>query len=112
MKRFQSVHKKQPRGSFLSGLKMPVMMFCAIAIMMLYGINSLEQTTTSEQRNAVQRAVTRAAVQCYAIEGIYPATVEYLEENYGFYYDRNRYKVDYRTFGSNIMPVIEVISLQ
>lgn len=52
--------------------------------------------------------MTRASVQCYAIEGRYPPSVEYLEENYGVRIDRDRYNVFYNGFASNVMPEIVI----
>jgi len=49
-------------------------------------------------------------VQCYAIEGRYPPSVAYLEENYGVKIDRERFDVFYEGFASNIMPSITVNS--
>ncbi len=57
---------------------------------------------------SLRRAVTRASVQCYAIEGRYPPSVEYLEENYGIHIDRDRYHVFYNGFASNVMPEITI----
>ena len=43
-----------------------------------------------------------------AIEGRYPPSVEYLEENYGILIDRDKYDVFYSGFASNFMPDITV----
>ena len=51
----------------------------------------------------------RAAVACYAAEGIYPPTLEYLEEHYGVQVDRERYTVVYDVFASNLMPDVTVL---
>ena len=70
-------------------------------------ITVIRRTEEEGARNLVQ-AVRRASVQCYAIEGRYPPSVEYLEENYGIAIDRERYHVFYEGFASNIMPDITV----
>ena len=44
--------------------------------------------------------------QCYAIEGRYPPSVEYLEENYAVQINRKKYNVFYDGFASNVMPEI------
>ena len=75
----------------------------AAAALMTAGVSQLSRRA----RNLVQ-AVRRASVQCYAIEGRYPPSVEYLEENYGIAIDRERYHVFYEGFASNIMPDITV----
>ena len=46
---------------------------------------------------------------CYAAEGVYPPTLEYMEEHYGIQIDRQRYTVHYEVFASNIMPDITVL---
>jgi hypothetical protein len=54
-------------------------------------------------------AIERAARQCYALEGAYPPTLEYLEENYGLMLDRDRFHYLYEVIGSNIHPIVEVL---
>ena len=64
---------------------------------------------STEGADTLRDGIRRAAVQCYAIEGRYPPSVAYLEDNYGIQIDRNRYNVFYEGFASNIMPEITVI---
>lgn len=64
------------------------------------------------EEETLRRAVTRASVQCYAIEGRYPPSVDYLEENYGINIDRKRYRVFYNGFASNVMPEITIIPIK
>ncbi len=66
----------------------------------------------AEGEETLRSAIARAVVQCYAIEGRYPPSVEYLEENYGIQIDRERYYVFYEGFASNVMPDITVISAE
>lgn len=66
----------------------------------------------AEGAENLQKSITRASVQCYAIEGRYPPSVEYLEENYGIRIDKERYAVFYDGFASNIMPDITVVPLE
>lgn len=80
----------------------------AAAALMTAGVSQLSRRTEEEGvRNLIQ-AVRRASVQCYAIEGRYPPSVDYLEENYGLAIDRKRYHVFYEGFASNVMPDITV----
>lgn len=74
------------------------------------GVNMMERRVASEGASSLRHAIARASVQCYAIEGRYPPSVEYLEENYGIRIDRDKYSVFYEGFASNIMPEITVIS--
>lgn len=61
-------------------------------------------------RKHLEDALRRAAVACYAAEGIYPPTVDYLQEHYGIQIDRQRYYVFYEVFAENVMPQITVVS--
>ena len=76
-----------------------------------FGAGSLGFLNRTGQRSqeTLRKAITRACIQCYAIEGRYPPSVEYLEENYGIQIDHDKYNVFYDGFASNIMPEITVI---
>ena len=54
-------------------------------------------------------AVRRAALTCYAVEGVYPQSLEELERGYGLAYNKDAYIVSYDAFASNIMPNIQVL---
>ena len=60
----------------------------------------------------VRDAVHDAALTCYAVEGAFPDNLEYLYENYGLAYDRDRFMVTYDAFASNHMPEIYVIAVE
>ena len=80
-----------------------------ILAMFMSGLSNLENGHRSEGREQLEDAVRRAAVACYAAEGIYPPDVEYLEEHYGIQVDRDRYTVVYDAFASNLMPDVTVL---
>ena len=95
--------KSQTKGYLLS----------AAALLLLVGVFaagalSFAGKAGRKGEESLRRAVTRASVQCYAIEGRYPPSVEYLEENYGVRIDRDRYNVFYNGFASNVMPEIVI----
>jgi hypothetical protein len=47
----------------------------------------------------------------YAVEGRYPESIDYIEENFGIFIDRTRYIVHYQIFATNVFPDIAVIEL-
>ena len=53
--------------------------------------------------------MTRSAAQCYAVEGVYPSSLEYLVENYGLVLNHDRYNIIYDSFSSNLPPTVEVL---
>ena len=80
----------------------------AAAVLMTAGVSQLSRRTEEEGARNLIQAVRRASVQCYAIEGRYPPSVEYREDNYGVSIDSERYHLFYVGFESNVMPDITV----
>ena len=76
-------------------------------------VSKVETSNDGAQTKFVTDAVRNAALTCYAVEGAYPESLDYLRSNYGLAYDENRYFVSYRVeFGSTRMPVTDVIDLE
>ena len=72
-------------------------------------LSNLSGAQDQESQRQLEDSLRRAAVACYAVEGIYPPNLEYLEEHYGLQIDRDRYVIYYDIFGSNLMPDITVL---
>lgn len=89
----------------------PMILFLLIIVLLNAGLGALSGTTAEEQLESARNAVTKAAVQCYAIEGRYPPGVAYMQDHYGLSVDTDKYLIHYMVFGSNIMPDIDVIPL-
>lgn len=66
---------------------------------------------SQEKLTSVENAVKRAAVSCYAVEGIYPPDISYLKQHYGLAVDEKKYSVFYTIYGSNMMPDIDVLPI-
>ena len=64
---------------------------------------------SAEGAGAIREAVRRGALQCYAVEGVYPPDLDYLREHYGVQVNADDYYVVYRAFSSNLPPEIRVI---
>ena len=105
MSRF--TYKKQPRTApkFL----LSVCLFFAILFLFVGGVSSLSTGTRQRQKESLENAITRGITYCYAMEGTYPESLDYLRENYGLTYDENLFFVDYRVTGSNIFPDVTII---
>ena len=87
---------------------MPVL---AIVVLLCFlgGLSNLTQGRVDEDKRRLEDVVRRAAVACYAAEGMYPPSVEYLEAHYGIQIDHDRYVVDYIPIAENLMPDITVL---
>ena len=104
--------KRLKKGwNMIKGYLATVILFGAVMGAVLNGMLSMSGRMDREGAETLRSAIARASVQCYAIEGRYPPSVRYLEENYGIRIDRERFHVFYEGFASNIMPDITVISI-
>ena len=63
----------------------------------------------NESLELAARFIRRAAVQCYALEGAYPPSLDYLKTYYGVTVDEDRCFVDYQYVAANLMPDITVL---
>ena len=87
-----------------------------LVVSIIYGIwfvaDSLSKTQDKETLAAAERAIIKASVQAYALEGRYPTGIKYLEENYGLTLDRNKYVYHYESIGANMMPIVMVYPIK
>lgn len=100
--------KKREKSLGLSGILFPVLVL-AVMLCFLTGVSNLTQGSAQEDLKQMETALRRSAVACYAAEGIYPPTLEYLEAHYGVQVDKERYTVVYEVYGSNLMPEITIL---
>lgn len=77
----------------------------ALAVLLL---GRIERANGSAETETVREAVKNAALTCYAVEGAYPDSIDYLKENYHLAYNENRYFITYDAFASNRIPDIYV----
>ena len=84
-----------------------------VVLLAVFSTSASKMSGSSEERarQIAEDAVRRAAVTCYAVEGCYPESYAYLCEHYNVRVDSDRFLVYYSVFASNIMPEIEVLSL-
>lgn len=101
------------RGEFFQKTvyALPMILFLTIGVLFLKGLTSVSDTTLSKQRESLETALNRSISQCYAVEGAYPPTLEYMEQHYGLTYDKTLFKVDYQPFGSNLFPDVTILYL-
>lgn len=65
-----------------------------------------------ESAGAIEQTIRKSALQCYAIEGVYPPDLAYLEENYGLQVNEEDFIIHYEAFSSNLPPVVRVLIRQ
>ena len=81
---------------------------CVVAFF-VFSIRNFGTYTADKQLESLENALHRDIIQCYAIEGIYPPSLSYLEEHYGLTYDNTRFFVDYHSVAGNLYPDVTVL---
>ena len=59
--------------------------------------------------SSVRDSVNAAALQCAAVEGSYPSSLEHLERYYGLQINHDDYIVMYEWFADNVPPTVTVV---
>ena len=99
------------RGNAKSALLAILLPALAVIVVLAFttALSNLQQGQADEGKRQLEDALHRAAVACYAAEGIYPPDVAYLQTHYGIQIDEDRYTVMYDVFATNLMPDITVL---
>ena len=95
--------------SFLSRIRLIYVLCPVILLVFMLGLSSIEETAVDKQWESLETALTRNITHCYAVEGYYPPSLAYLEENYGLTYDKDLFFVDYQPVASNMRPNVTII---
>ncbi len=80
-----------------------VILFLCVVLFTRMDLDMNRQAVESLRQN-----VTEACVQCYAIEGTYPASISYLEQNYGVRYDSSKYIVSLDASSKDELPEVQI----
>lgn len=106
--RFQTEKKSRSQLRLL----LSVSVFTVIFLCFYLGIQSLSADTDRRQRDSLEEALNRSITYCYAVEGAYPESLEYLTKHYGLIYDHDRFFVDYRVSGANLYPDVTILEVK
>lgn len=104
-------HDKPPlsRRRLLGRALLALALAALLALGCAWGAGRVGADLQGQGADALRSAVLRSAVQCYAVEGYYPASLDYLTEHYGLRINRDRYIVVYEAFASNLPPQVTVL---
>ena len=97
------------RDSSARNLIISLAVFVIIAVCFWCAADSVSERTQAEERMLLEAALNRSITHCYANEGTYPESLEYLTKNYGLTYDEDKFYIDYQPLGADIMPDVTVI---
>ena len=98
---------KQGRGKLIAVL---IIVIIVAAVCLTVWIRHSAADESSERIRSIRDTINERTLQCYVIEGAYPESLEYLEENYGLTVNRQEYKIVYTPYAENLPPDVQVIS--
>ena len=85
-------------------------LICAALLLLIaaavFSAASVSRKIDQDRQSLVENTIRNYAVQCYALEGFYPETLQYQEDNYTLELNRKQYVYHYRFIGSNMLPEI------
>lgn len=86
-------------------------MLVLVLLWLFTSLSNLQSGNDIEGKKQLEQAVKRASISCYAIEGSYPPSLDYLIDNYGIQIDKSKYVVYYQAQAQNLMPDITVLEV-
>ena len=89
-----------------------LLLFLGIFLAFTYSLSGISKKTTAEEIQNLHRSLSRGISHCYAANGFYPESLDYLKEHYPISYDTDQYFIDYQALGENIFPDITIIDKQ
>lgn len=97
------------KGSFARGLTLTLLVFAVLIAGGSWLVGRIGRASGSAETEIVRDAVHSAVLTCYAVEGAYPSSIDYLKAHYGLAYNEEAYIVGYDAFASNVMPDVRVL---
>ncbi len=98
------------KKNILSSTLISAASFLIIFLLFLFAVSKMTKMGINEQKQNLSDAIDKAVIQCYALEGRYPESFEYLQKYYGIIYDDDLFRVDYVIYGSNMKPDVMIIT--
>ncbi|MGN1143104.1 MAG: hypothetical protein ACI4SU_00960 [Anaerovoracaceae bacterium] len=87
---------------------MPLILL-AVLLISITVLSDVERGRSGLARKQLEATVRKTVLTCYAAEGIYPPSLEYMKDRYGLCFDEETYQIYYDVFGANLMPDITVL---
>lgn len=100
---------RKKKDHMLVAYTVMILVMIIMTVITVNAISTYDEAYARSHLDTVREAVYDALITCYALEGSYPESLDYLAENYGLILDRDRYIYHYSIFASNILPEFDVI---
>lgn len=103
------IYQDAVNSSNTLGIGLVMLLFAIALIIALWvGFGFLSDQAKEQGAQTLRDSIVDASMQCFAIEGYYPPSLEYLQDNYGLSVNENDYVVVYVAFASNVPPSVDV----
>lgn len=90
-------------------VNIPLVVCIVVLILFVIAVQGISDSSHFDERAALENAIEKDIIHCYALEGFYPPSVAYMEENYGLTFNHDRFIINYERMGSNVMPTYIII---
>lgn len=95
--------------AILRGAVCMLSLFSITLALILTGLVRAGKTVRANGLSAAEEAVRRSALCCYALEGSYPESYEYLKEHYPPGINETLYAIHYTAAAPSLMPEIAIV---
>lgn len=91
-------------------LQMTLILF--VLFLSIYWAVSLSEKQKEQSLAQLTETIQSSLTLCYAQEGFYPASIDYLVHHYHLHYDDEIYYIYFKGFASNIRPDVKVFRVK
>ncbi len=95
------------RARRLRGVVVTLVVLVIMAAIVV-GVLAFQKTAREQGATSIRESILATAMQCYAIEGSYPASLAHLEDVYGLTVNHDDYVINYEWFADNVPPSVAV----
>lgn len=89
-----------------------IVIFIAVLLIFYVSLDRFSSDSVRRQKENLENALQRTITYCYASEGSYPESLDYLKEHYGLTWDESLFYVDYQISGANIYPDVTILEMK
>lgn len=101
--------KKTGKNRARRGILLPLLLFALAVSALLLAVRSADLNSDRKRMETLEKAVHRVIMHCYALEGRYPPSAEYMQERYALRVEDDFY-ISYVPTGVNTYPSVAVRS--
>lgn len=103
---------KNKLNKIIKSFPFSVLLLIGLIVFIVSKAQDFEGSLRAEQTELIRLSVARAAFTCYATEGFYPESIDYLKSNYSLSVNEEHFICHYRYLGENLAPEIYIFSTE